>query len=436
MKPASPSAAPSRETGWLPDFVYIGEKFEAGLAFFADGLGRITRFSREPADLTAARRLEGRAAVPGLVNGHSRAILRAARGRSSSARVLATLTDADVYDVARMAFLEMLLSGITCIGEFHALHHQPDGTPWPDPNRIAHEVLRAAHDVGLRIALFKVASVDADALHRRSFTATAAQFVREMDALKTYVAREHPGDETWLGVGVDRVRPGSIAYVQEIAAYAHAQRYRLQIPMAARAADHAAWLAEANRPPVQLLAERGLIDKRVTAIHAIHVSDEEVKLLGAARAMVCACPTSESGLAPVDKLLAAGVGVALGTGSQVRCNLLEEARQLARHAGAGREDARAWLYAATVAGARSLGAPSGALEVGRPADFFTVNIYDPSIAGAGPDTLLEHVMFSVERRAISEVWMGAKQRLASGRHLQQGPIVGRFVDLQRRLPEG
>src|SRR6187401_2965424 len=98
-RPAGPGPAPSfapvpaavvksgvphgaREGGWLPDCVYTGEKFEFGLAFFADALGRVTRFSREPADLTAARRLAGQAALPGLVNAHSHSFLRVLRGRT------------------------------------------------------------------------------------------------------------------------------------------------------------------------------------------------------------------------------------------------------------------------------------------------------------------------------------------------------------------
>src|SRR5436305_2985664 len=78
-KPAPPSGP--TESGWLPDCVFTGDKFEYGVAFFADSLGRIARFSREPADLAAARRLAGQAALPGLVNAHSRAFHRLLRGR-------------------------------------------------------------------------------------------------------------------------------------------------------------------------------------------------------------------------------------------------------------------------------------------------------------------------------------------------------------------
>ncbi|MGH7995655.1 MAG: formimidoylglutamate deiminase, partial [Opitutaceae bacterium] len=66
-------------------------------------------------------------------------------------------------------------------------------------------------------------------------------------------------------------------------------------------------------------------------------------------------------------------------------------------------------------------------------DFFTVNLYHPSLAGAAPDVLLETLVFSMDKRAIREVWMGARQRVANGRHPDQGRIVARFVELQRRL---
>jgi formimidoylglutamate deiminase len=74
--------------------------------------------------------------------------------------------------------------------------------------------------------------------------------------------------------------------------------------------------------------------------------------------------------------------------------------------------------------------------VGRPADFFTVNIFDPSLAGVEPAALLGNVVFGLERRAIREVWVGARQLVSNGRHAAQGPIIGRFVDLQQRVRAG
>jgi formimidoylglutamate deiminase len=456
-KPAGP--APARELGWLPDCIYTGEKFEAGLAFFADALGRISRFSSEPADLAIARRLAGQAALPGLVNGHSHAWHRAIRGRAESrsrtageplgswhealARAAGGLSAEEIFDTARMAFLEMLASGITCVGEFHELHHQPDGTPWPEPNFLAQEFLRAAHDVGIRIALFQVASAQGGP--PRTLTVSADQFVRDAEALRIYIGKNFPADEAWLGVATSGVGAVPPDYLKAVATYAHTQKLRLHVPVSERPADNEACLAAHGRTPVALLAERGLIDKRFTAVNAIHLGDDDVKHLGAARAAVCACPTSARnlglGLPPVEKLLAAGAIVALGSDTQVQIDLLEDARLLeydlrtrrGQRSVLAAEVAAPLFQAATFAGARSLGATGGALEVGRPADFFTVNLYDPSIAGAEPGALLNNLVFSLERRAIREVWIGGRQLVVNGRHPHQGPIVGRFIDSQRRL---
>lgn len=475
MRPREPSAAPApastpkaagasaaAETGWLPDCVYTGEKFEAGLAFFADAVGRITRFSREPADLAVAHRLAGQAALPGLVNGHSHSFHRAARGRAEQRgradrdplatwrevleRAASRLTGEDLYVVARMAFTEMLLSGVTCSGEFHSLHHSPDGTPWPEPNFAAHEIMRAAHDTGIRLALFNVACAQpVSPAAARGVIATADQFVRATEALRAFAAKNYPADDAWVGVALHGISAVPLDYLKAVGTYAHAQRLRMHLPVSARPADNEACVATAGRTPAALLAEHGLLDKRFTAIHAAHLTDDEVKLLGAAKATVCACPSSARNLgdntAPVEKLLAAGAAISLGTDTQVEIDPFGDARALeyqlrvSRHQRAvlAPDVAVALFHAATVAGARSLGATGGALEVGRPADFFTVNLYDPSIAGAEPAVLLANIVFSLERSAIREVWVGARQRLVNGRHAQQGALVGKFIELQRRL---
>ena len=333
---AAPAAPPSSETGWLPDCVYTGGKFESGLAFFADAMGRITRFSREPADTASARRLAGQAALPGLVNGHSHALERVIRGRcerrpragpdavpgwrEARDQAVGRMSGEDVFDTARMAFMEMMLSGITCVGEFHYLHNPPDGASWPDPNFLGQEILRAAHDLGIRIALLKVAS--ARGCPARFATPSADRFIAEAGALERFVTQNYHVDEAWVGVAPHSLAAVPPDYLKAVAAFAHAQRMRLHLPLSEQPADNEACIAENGRTPVALLAKLGLLDKRFTAIHAIHLTDEDVQLLGAARATVCACPTSErnlgSGAPPVERLLAAGAAVSLGTAARSR----------------------------------------------------------------------------------------------------------------------
>lgn len=465
-KPPAPPAPP-RELGWLPDCVYTGEKFETGLAFFADAAGRISRFSREPADLEMARRLPGQAALPGLVNTHSHAWHRIFRGRIDlkaragadalgntrelTERVLTRLTDEDVYDAAKQAFVEMLLAGITTVGECHFLHHAAAGGALAEPGAIAHAVLRAAQDAGIRIALLHGAALRGGfgqplgSAPARSASATVEAFTRATDLLQAHVEKNFPGDDVWLGVAPHGLGAVPLDALKAVATYAHAKRYRLHLALGETAGEHAACVAEYGRSPASLLAENGLLDKRFTALHGTHLSDDDIRTLGAAHVTVCACPASElssgEGAFPAAKFLSSGVALALGTDSQMQTNVLDDARLLEfqlrgeqkRPTALAADLALPFFQAATVTGARSLGAPGGSLEVGRPADFFTVNLYDPSIVGASPEGLLGAVVFASNPRAIREVWVGARQRVSGWKHPLQSPVVGRFAELQKKI---
>jgi len=159
---------------WIPDLIYTNRRFESGVALVCDEAGTIVKVARV-VELRDEKRinLPRRAILPGMVNAHSHAFQRVIRGkteyRTSNQRdsfwtwrdmmysAATRLTPEDIYDASRAAFLEMALSGITAVGEFHYLHHAPDGKPYDDPNLLAKEVIRAAGDVGLRIALLRVA---------------------------------------------------------------------------------------------------------------------------------------------------------------------------------------------------------------------------------------------------------------------------------------
>src|SRR5260221_3352296 len=159
---------------WLPELIFTGGKFESGLALVCDSSGTIVRLARVN-ELKDEKKinLPGRALLPGMINSHSHAFQRVLRGRTEYRTsnqqdtfwtwremmysAATRLTPEDIFDASRMAFLEMVLNGITAVGEIHYLQHQPDGTPYDDPNLLAKEAVRAARDVGVRIALLRVA---------------------------------------------------------------------------------------------------------------------------------------------------------------------------------------------------------------------------------------------------------------------------------------
>jgi formimidoylglutamate deiminase len=179
------------------------------------------------------------------------------------------------------------------------------------------------------------------------------------------------------------------------------------------------------------------------------VTPKATAMLAQSSATVCACPTTErnlgDGVVPVDEYFRQGVPVALGTDSHVEIDLLEDARELEYHlrlqqtarnvlAPVDEVDesalARRLFDCATISGATSIGFDGGTLEPGAPADFFTVDLDDPSIAGSSPDNLLVNIVFSLSRTAIKDVVVGGKGIVADGRHPQQEGIVSAFRRIQ------
>ncbi|MDX6272541.1 MAG: formimidoylglutamate deiminase [Acidobacteriota bacterium] len=520
-----PDDHPTSQTAWLPDCVYTGGRFESGLALVADGAGRITQLTRDYDSLAPSRvvRLKGRALLPGLVNAHSHAFQRVIRGRTerrSAAHdsfwtwremmyaAATRLTPEDIYDASRMAFLEMAAGGITAVGEFHYLHHAPDGARYADANELAKQVVRAATDVGLRIALLRVAYARAgwqkppDARQARFIELDPEAFLKQTEILRSDLARAAHVEaaasadvharpnvavgstndaaraegvafaRAWVGVAPHSVRAVPLPYLREVCAFAAAQGMPIHMHVAEQPAEVAACTEEHGRTPVALLADEGLLDERFTAVHAVHITPQEVRALAAARAHVCACPTTErnlgDGIVPADLLLGAGVRVSLGTDSHTQIDLLEDARELEYHlrlqkleravlapdpnatherAARNSDDASdlATLAArlfdcATTNGAAGIGAAGigaitdgGALAAGCPADFFTVALDDPSIAGASAADLLPAVVFSLARTAVRDVVVGGRRVVEDGHHRTQDEIIERFTNLQRRL---
>jgi formimidoylglutamate deiminase len=201
-----------------------------------------------------------------------------------------------------------------------------------------------------------------------------------------------------------------------------------------------------------LLATEGLLSERFTAVHAIHVTPKGIRMLADAHATVCACPTTErnlgDGIVPADGYFKEGVRISLGTDSQTQIDLLEDARALEYHVRLLRmeravlaEDtdksksalAARLFECATANGARSINAPVAVMEAEDPADFFTVDPNDPSLAGASEEDLLSNVVFSLSKTAVKDVVVGGKRIVEDGRHAQQEEIVERFKVLQKRL---
>ncbi len=512
---------------WLPELILTGGRFERGFALVCNSSGTIVRLARID-ELKDEKRinLSRRALLPGMINSHSHAFQRVLRGRteyrvqnvpfsgglppaqSGSSPTLnnhvvldsfwswremmysaaTRLTPEDTYDASRMAFLEMALNGTTSVGEFHYLHHQPDGTPYDDPNLLAKEVIRAAADVGLRIALLRVAyarsgfQTEPNPSQARFIEKDPQVYLRNLERLTNDVTRRTsptvregsslpnkdralpdgrasaPPAKVSVGVAPHSVRAVPLDYLRDVIARANQTGLKIHMHVAEQPAEVSACVEEYGRTPVALLQTEGLLTEDFTAVHAIHVTPKAIAAFASTGALVCACPTTErnlgDGVVPADEYFKHGVPICLGTDSHVQIDLLEDARELEYHLrlqkleravldrgsspivreGLEPSSLAARLFdCATINGARSIGAPGGALEVGKTADFFTIALDDPSIAGASAKDLLAAIVFSLSRAAVREVVVSGKPIVSEGQHLVQEEIVERFGDLQKRL---
>jgi formimidoylglutamate deiminase len=453
---------------WLPDLVYTNGRFTSDVALVCDE--KIVRLC--PAEeVKEAIRLKNRALLPGLVNAHSHAFQRVIRGRTERRSQYTTdsfwtwreqmyaaanrLTPEEIYSASRMAFLEMALAGITAVGEFHYLHHAPDGSPYSDPNLLEREVIRAAREVGIRIALLRVAYARAgyqrepDPQQVRFIESSPEIYLTNLEQL--LAAPELKTGEAWVGVAPHSVRAVPRDYLKTIVEFAKARGLVVHMHVAEQTAEVAACIEEYRRSPVALLETEDLLSEKFTAVHAIHVTSKAVEAFARSGAKVCACPTTErnlgDGVVPVDEYFSQRVPVSLGTDSQIQIDLLEDARELEYHLRLQRMSrnvlatdntddtdqsglARRLFECATANGAMSIGFEGGSLEPGAGADFFTVDLDDPSIAGATPENLLAHIVFSLSRTAVQDVVVGGKRIVTDGRHAQQDEIVAAFRSIQ------
>jgi formimidoylglutamate deiminase len=452
-------------TLYRPELLLVDGEFVSGAGLLVDADGRVLGESRETDDTAQVVALPGKALLPGLVNAHSHSFQRLIRGRSET-RVLnggnfwswrdamyaaaAPLTPGDVFDVSRMAFLEMALAGITTVGEFHYVHRKPDGSAYPDGNELARCVIAAAESVGIRIALLRVAysragfELAADPGQTR-FIEPLDEYLENCESLQASLA----GGAAWMGVAPHSVRAVPLPELEQISAWARERGLPLHLHAAEQRAELAACTAEYGATPVELLARHGILSPRTTLVHAVHVSDGELDAIAAAGATICACPTTErnlgDGIVRARDAAERGIRFAFGTDSETQIDLLEDARELEYHLRLQSERrllldqiacqelaARLFAYASR-GGAESLQAESGSLAPGEWADFFTVDLHDPAIAGVAPEHLLAAIVFTLPRSAIRDVAARGEWVVREGAHPRQKDIVRRYEELAKRV---
>jgi formiminoglutamate deiminase len=319
--------------------------------------------------------------VSAFANCHSHVFHRALRGRITGADsfaasdfwqwrdqmyAIAAVLDPDLlFDLARATYAEMHLAGIRSVGEFHYVHHQPNGKPYDDANAMGEALIAAAREAGLLITLLDTCYLAAgmgrpvEGVQRRFSDGDAESWARRVEVL----AQAHEGDDdVVIGAAIHSVRAVPRDQLATVAtAFPDAP---LHVHVSEQPAENADCVAATGMTPVALLDEAGAWTPRTTAVHATHLTADDIAVLGGAGSYVCFCPTTEAeladGVGPSVALRDAGARLTLGSDSNTVIDMFAEARAVEMHhrlaTGArGSWSAEQLWTAATTSGHESLG---------------------------------------------------------------------------------
>jgi formiminoglutamate deiminase len=406
--------------------------------------------------------------LPGLANAHSHAFHRALRGGASNASAnvngggaggadtfwtwrermyaVAERLDPDRYlALARAVYAEMALAGVTCVGEFHYLHHAAGGKRYSDQNEMGRLLIQAAADAGLRITLLDACYLAGGFLPGGEPVPLAGVQLRFGDgSAEAWAERLYSfgcdslgmvAQHARLGAAIHSVRAVAPDQVPEIMAWSRAHGAPVHVHLSEQPLENAECLAAFGRTPAEVCYDAGALGPRTTLVHATHLTERDVELIGGSLSTVCMCPLTEADLAdgvgPAPALAEAGSPLALGSDGHSVIDLFDEARWLElsqrlvtrRRGHFGPADLAA---AATVAGHACLGWPeAGEIVPGAYADLVTLSLDSPRLAG-GSDPLA--VVFAAGTAAdVRHVVASGVDVVRDRRHLLIDDVPGELA---------
>jgi formiminoglutamate deiminase len=431
---------------WLCEYAFVGGRFEREVLVetAGDRIGAVTvDAGGHPA--VAAERLPG-LTVPGFANAHSHAFHRALRGRTQHGHgtfwtwreqmyAVAARLEPELYrDLATGVYAEMALAGITAVGEFHYVHHQPGGSAYQDPNAMGIALIEAARAAGIRVCLIDTCylaggvstatgGVRLGAAQRRFSDGDAERWALRAEAL--HGAYEGAADVR-IGAAIHSVRAVPDHQFAPVIEFASRYRTPLHAHVSEQRAENEACLAQHHLTPTELLAEHGALGPRTVAVHATHLSQADIELLAQYRVGVCACPSTErdlaDGIGPLHALHAAGSPISFGSDSHAVIDPLEEARLTELHERLNTERRGHWragelLTAATAHGHAALGwHDAGRIAPGALADLVTIGLDSIRLAGTSAETAVESLVFAAGAADVRHVIAGGQVIVRDGTH--------------------
>jgi formiminoglutamate deiminase len=436
--------------GWAQD-VRIG--------FDGPAIGRIEK-GVKPAAADARHGI----AIPGLANLHSHAFQRGMAGlaevrgpandsfwtwRDVMYRFIDRLTPDDVQAVAELAYMEMLETGFTRVGEFHYVHHDVDGQPYANVAELGARIAAASSETGIALTLLPVFYAHSNfggkppVPGQRRFLNDPSRFAKLMEASRKAIA---PLDNANIGIAPHSLRATTPEELKAIVPFAQGGPIHIHIAEQMKEVDDC--IAWSGARPVTWLFDNADVDLNWCLVHATHMTKAETDRLARSKAVAGLCPITEAnlgdGIFPMPDYLAAGGRFGIGSDSNVRIDAAEELRTLeyaqrlalrGRNvlvAQAGQSTGRALYDGALKGGYQALGVPVFGLQEGAPADLVSLDAESPSLAGKTADTILDSWIFA-GAGTVDCVWRGGVRLVAGGRHEKREQIARRYKEVLARI---
>ncbi|BBC73390.1 formimidoylglutamate deiminase [Altererythrobacter sp. B11] len=422
--------------------------------------GTIAAIATDCAD--AGERMRYGVALPGVPNLHSHAFQRAMAGlterreeardtfwswRSLMYRFAGRVGPEALQAIAALAYMEMLESGFTRVGEFHYLHHQPDGWEYDTPALMAQALASAAAECGIALTLLPVFYASADfggtppAAEQRRFVSTRDSYDRLFDGSEAAIAGL---EDAIVGIAPHSLRATPLPDLNHLA---HLRSDApVHIHIAEQQQEVEACLAWSGKRPIELLLDNAEVDARWCLVHATHLDAGERKRVAASGAVVGLCPITEAnlgdGLFPVAEFLEEQGVIGIGSDSNVRIDAAAELQWLeygqrltrqARNVAAipGPSTGRSLFDHAVAGGARALGQNYHGIVVGAPADIVSLEASSIDLVGREDDAILDSWIFA--RAQVESVWRRGRMYVSGGRHCERDAIEHKYKQVVTRL---
>ena len=438
--------------GYTASQCWRSDGWQAGAVLGVNAHGRLV----EPADGDAEAL--GAWVLPGMPNLHSHAFQRAMAGlaecrgesedsfwswRETMYAFAAAIGPDELRAIAAQVYVEMLKAGYTQVCEFHYLHHQPDGTPYAQPEAMSLALVEAAREAGIALTLLPVLYISGG-FDGRALSARQRRFGHDVDGYLRLLQslRRHEDSDLRVGIALHSLRAVPPAALREVLASEAAQSGPIHIHIAEQVGEVQDCLASRGARPVEWLFGNAEVDPRWCLVHATHLTAAETTQLARSGAVAGLCPTTEAnlgdGLFPLGEYLDANGVLGIGSDSHISISPVEELRWLeyGQRLRSGHRNIAARAPSVSVGdtlwraalrgGAQAAGLPIGALRHGARADLIVLDDSSPLLAARDRTALLDSFVFAGNAPLVRDVMCGGRWVVRDFHHHDEARIAARY----------